>query len=104
MLIRDKVGEKLIDAISKMKDSDVEIVKLTDNEEFLNALLSKIKSELESLEISKSIDTLAEILELVDWIQVCFGSSKIDDVMEHRKEKLGLYWERYYIKEVEKDK
>jgi predicted house-cleaning noncanonical NTP pyrophosphatase (MazG superfamily) len=99
MLIRDKVGQKMLEAIKEVKDKQVEIVKLTDNEEFLQAILAKIKSEIGNLEITRSVDSLAEIVELVDWIQVCFGSTRLDEVIEHRKDRLGLYWERFYIKD-----
>lgn len=99
MLVRDKVGEELMRAIEKVKDSQVEVVKLLDNEQFLEAVISKIKSEIEILETNKSIDSLAEIVELIDWIQICFGTTKLNEVIEHRKDKLGLYWQRYYIKE-----
>ena len=103
MLIRDRVGEELLRAIEEVKDSQVEIVKLTDNEDFLGAIISKIKSEIEVLETTKSVDALAEIMELVDWIQVCFGTTKMNELIDNRKEKLGLYWERYYIKENKKE-
>jgi predicted house-cleaning noncanonical NTP pyrophosphatase (MazG superfamily) len=104
MLLRDKVGEELINAINKVKDSQVEVVKLIDNEDFLEAVISKIKSEIEILESTKSVDSLAEIVELIDWIQICFGTTKLNEVIEHRKDKLGLYWERYYIKENKEGK
>lgn len=99
MLVRDKVGEKLIETISKTKKSEIQIVKLDDNEEFLQALFSKIKNELEILELTRSPDSIAEICELFDWVQICLGSLRIDDIIEERKDKLGLYWERYYIKD-----
>ena len=103
MLVRDKVGEELIRAINKVKDSQVEVIKLLDNEDFFEAIISKIKSEIEILETTKSVDCLAEIVELIDWIQICFGTTKLDCVIDNRKEKLGLYWERYYIKENKKE-
>lgn len=105
MLIRDKVGEEIKKTISEVKSSQVQVVSLTDNEDFFRAIISKIKSEIEVLLETKSIDSLAEVVELVDWIQICFGSTGLDSVIEHRKEKLGLYWNRYYIKEdVEEEK
>lgn len=98
MLIRDKVAEQIQEAISKVNDSDVEIVTLT-NEEFFQAIITKIKSELDLLETTKSIDNLAEIMELVDWIQIALGTTNINDVIETRADRLGLYWKKYYIKE-----
>ena len=98
MLVRDKVGEKILEAIENVKDSEVEVVSLDNNEDFLKAIFSKLKGELEILELTKSIDTLAEIIELIDWIQICFGTTHLDKVIENRKDKLGLYWQRYYIK------
>lgn len=104
MLVRDRVGKELLRAVEEVNDSQVEIVKLSDNEDFFQAIILKIKSEIEVLESTKSVDALAEIMELVDWIQVCFGTTKINEVIKNREEKLGLYWERYYIKEDKKEK
>lgn len=98
MLIRDKVGEEIQKAIEKVADSEVEIRILT-NEEFFEAIMSKIKSELDVLEKTKSLDSLAEIVELVEWIQVALGTTNLQDIIEERAEKLGLYWKKYYIKE-----
>lgn len=102
MLVRDRVGKELIRAIEKVKDAEVEVVQLHDNEEFLEAIFLKIKSEIDNLQATKSINALAEIVELIDWIQVCFGTTSLDVLIEERKDKLGLYWERFYIKEKEK--
>ena len=98
MLIRDKVAEEIQNAITKVSDSDVEIVQLT-NEEFFQAIIKKIKSELQLLETTKSVDNLAEIMELVDWIQIALGTTNIQDVIHNRADRLGLYWKKYYIKE-----
>lgn len=98
MLIRDKVAEELQNAITEVSDSDVEIVQLT-NEEFFQAIITKIKSELQLLETTKSVDNLAEIMELVDWIQIALGTTNIQDVIQNRADRLGLYWKKYYIKE-----
>lgn len=99
MLIRDKVAAELKDAFDKAKESDVEIITLASNEDFLQAIISKIRSEIDLLETTKSIQNLAEIVELVDWLQVCLGTSRLNDVLKERQEKLGLYWGRHYIKE-----
>ena len=102
MLIRDNVGEEVLRAIEEVKDSDVEVVSLETNDEFFEAIMLKIKSELALLETTKSIANLAEIMELIDWIQIALGTTKINEVIEERKQKLGLYYKKYYIKEKEK--
>lgn len=99
MLIRDKVAKELMEAFDKVKDKEVEIVSLSSDDDFFEAIITKIRSEIDLLEITKSIDNLAEIMELVDWIQVCLGTSRINDVIKDRERKLGVYWGRYYIKE-----
>ena len=99
MLIRDKVAKELMEAFDKVKDKEVEIVSLSSDDDFFEAIIAKIRSEIDLLEITKSIDNLAEIMELVDWIQVCLGTSRINDVIKEREQKLGVYWGRYYIKE-----
>jgi predicted house-cleaning noncanonical NTP pyrophosphatase (MazG superfamily) len=98
MLVRDKVGEEIKKAIEEVADSDVELQMLT-NEEFFDAIILKIRSELDVLEQTKSLDSLAEIMELVDWVQVALGTTNIQDVIQNRADKLGLYWKKYYIKE-----
>jgi predicted house-cleaning noncanonical NTP pyrophosphatase (MazG superfamily) len=99
MLIRDNVGKQLSDSLKQVKDKDFEIVKLSTNDEFFVAIVSKIKSEIEMLEINKSVDNLAELVELIDWLQICLGMTHLDQVIEYRREKLGLYWEKYFIKD-----
>ena len=98
MLVRDKVGEEIQRAIDKVADSDVEVQMLT-NEDFFDAIILKIRSELDVLEQTKSLDSLAEIMELVDWVQIALGTTNIQDVIQSRADKLGLYWKKYYIKE-----
>lgn len=102
MLLRDKVAKQLLNAIDKTKDSEVLIEKLETNEEFFQAIILKIRSELDLLEITKSVENLAELMELIDWIQISLGTTNINNVIENRAEKLGLYWDRYYIKEKQK--
>jgi predicted house-cleaning noncanonical NTP pyrophosphatase (MazG superfamily) len=99
MLIRDLVGERIKEQLSRAIDSEFELVELKNNNEFFNAIVSKISSELESLKITKNVDNLAEIVELVDWLQIALGVSRINDLIEIRKEKLGLYWKKFYLKD-----
>lgn len=103
MLLRDKVAKELLSAINNVKDREVEIVKLETNEEFFQALISKIRSELDLLEITKSVENLAELMELIDWIQVSLGTTKINDVIDKRAEKLGLYYEKYFIRDMKEN-
>jgi len=99
MLVRDKIGEQLEEQFKEYDTSDVEIIRLQTNEELFNAILDKIKNELDLLSLSKSADNLAEIIELVDWLQICLGTTHIANVVEHRKEKMGLYYKKYYVRE-----
>lgn len=103
MLVRDKVGEEVARAIKEVDDSSCEVVKLN-NDDFFEAIISKIKSEIDVLQGTKSLDSLAEIIELVDWIQVALGTTDLVDIIENRAEKLGLYWQKYYIKNKESEK
>lgn len=99
MLIRDNVAKELMNAFAKVKEKEVDIVSLSSDEDFFQAIISKIRSEIDLLEMTKSIQNLAELVELIDWLQVSLGTSKLSDVIEERQEKLGLYWGRYFIKE-----
>lgn len=99
MLIRDKVGEEIQRAIDEVNDSEVEVIQLHSSDDFFEAIISKLRSELDLLETTKSLDNLAEIMELVDWIQIALGSTNINDVIKSREEKLGMYWKRFFIKD-----
>lgn len=101
MLIRDKIGEQLEKQLGEYTISEVELVRLSSNEELFNALIQKINNELQLLLLTKSIDNLAEIIELIDWLQICLGTSHINNIVEHRKEKMGLYYKRYFLREKE---
>lgn len=103
MLIRDKVGEEIQETIKKHKQSEVSLIKLNSNEEFFQALIEKIQDELDLLTITKAPEHLAEIYELIDWVQISLGITGVNDIIEKRKDKLGLYWNRYYLKEEEKE-
>lgn len=99
MLLRDKVGKELERAISEVKDSEVEVIRLESGDDFFEAIISKIRSELDLLETTKSLENLAEVMELVDWIQIALGSTNINDIIKNREDKLGLYWNKYFIKD-----
>ena len=101
MLIRDKIGDNLLKATKDMENEKFEIIELATDEEFFDAIMSKLKDEIEMLHITKSIEGLAEIVELVDWIQISLGTKHLDKIIENRKEKLGLYWKKYYIKDFD---
>lgn len=103
MLIRDKIGDNIKEIVkeNEQKKVDFEIVQLETDEDFFEAIIQKIQDEIRLLHTTKSIDTLAEIVELVDWLQISLGTSQLENVIEHRKEKLGLYWKKYFIKDKE---
>ena len=101
MLVRDKIGEKIQKALEKNEGAKFEIVKLETDEDFFEAVVNKLHDEIELLHITKSVDSLAEIVELIDWLKISLGTTRLDQIVEHRKEKLGLYWEKYYIKDFD---
>ena len=101
MLIRDKIGDNLLEATKNIENQKFEIIELATDEEFFEAIMNKLKDEIEMLHITKSIDGLAEIVELVDWIQISLGTKHLDKIIENRQDKLGLYWKKYYIKDFD---
>lgn len=103
MLIRDKVGDSIKEASKDLKNDKFEIISLETDEEFFEAIIRKLQDEIEIFHITKSIDGLAEIVELVDWLQISLGMTHLEQVIENRKEKLGLYWKKYYIKDFDKE-
>ena len=103
MLIRDKIGDNLLEAAKNIENDKFEIIELATDEEFFEAIMAKLKDEIEMLHITKSVHGLAEILELVDWIQISLGTKHLDEIIEERKEKLGLYWKKYYIKDFDEE-
>lgn len=103
MLIRDKIGDNIKEASKDLKNDKFEIISLEADEDFFEAIIRKLQDELEIFHITKSIDGLAEIVELVDWLQISLGMTHLEQVIENRKEKLGLYWKKYYIKDFDKE-
>ena len=101
MLIRDKIGDKIKKEIEERGSKDIEIVALETNEEFFEAIMDKLSNELDLLYLSKNVNSLVEIIELIDWLKIALGTSKLDQLVEDKKEDLGLYWNRYYIKDKE---
>lgn len=101
MLIRDKIGDKIKKEIEERGSKDIEIVALETNEEFFEAIMDKLSNELDLLYLSKNVNSLVEIIELIDWLKIALGTSKLDQLVEDKKEDLGLYWKRYYIKDKE---
>ena len=101
MLIRDKVGDNIKEATKSIENDKFEIVSLEKDEEFFEAIMRKLQDELDIFHITKTIDGLAEIVELVDWLQISLGMTHLEEVIEDRKEKLGLYWKKYYIKDFD---
>lgn len=101
MLIRDKIGDKIKKEIEERGSKDIEIVTLETNEEFFEAIMDKLSNELDLLYLSKNVNSLVEIIELIDWLKIALGTSKLDQLVEDKKEDLGLYWKRYYIKDKE---
>lgn len=101
MLIRDKVGERIKEELEQRGSTELEIVTLDSDEEFFDALMQKIEHEIELLHITKNISNLVEVIELLDWVKIVLGSTKLTDMVEDKKEDLGLYWKRYFIKDKE---
>lgn len=101
MLIRDKIGDKIKKEIEERGSKDIEIITLETNEEFFEAIMDKLSNELDLLYLSKNVNSLVEIIELIDWLKIALGTSKLNELVEDKKEDLGLYWKRYYIKDKE---
>jgi len=101
MLIRDKIGQKIQKTLKETSNATFEVVKLETDEDFFEAVINKLQDEIELLHITKSVDCLAEIVELVDWLKISLGTTRLDEIVENRKEKLGLYWDKFYIKDFD---
>lgn len=101
MLIRDKIGDKIKKEIEERGSGDIEIITLENDDEFFNAIMDKISNELDLLYINKNVNNLVEIIELIDWLKIALGTSKLNQLVEDKKEDLGLYWHRYFIKDKE---
>lgn len=99
MLVRDKIGERLKKEIEERGSKDIEIVSLESDDDFFEAIMDKLLSELDLLYLNKDISTLVEIIELIDWLKISLGTAKLNTLVEDKKDDLGLYWKRYYIKD-----
>lgn len=99
MLVRDKIGERIKKEIEERGSKDIEVVNLESDEEFFQAIMEKLTHEIDLLYLSKDLSTLVEIIELIDWLKIALGASKLSQLVEDKKDDLGLYWNRYFIKD-----
>ena len=80
-LVRDKIPEILAREGKKFR-----IVAYLKGEQLLEELTKKLREEVEEFVNSKNLEELADILEVVDALSQCLGSS-FEKVLELKKKK-----------------
>ena len=95
-LVRDKIPE-----IIKKSGADAEI-KILDNNEYIDFLNEKLKEEVGEYLQSKSIEELADILEVMGAIVKAQGATwdELTTVRKKKKEKNGGFDKRYLLVSV----
>ena len=101
-----KIYNKLVrDKIPEMIEADGKICKtrILSEEEYIAALEEKLNEEVAEYQADKSLEEMADVLEVLHAICVARGYS-LDDLEEVRVKKAeerGGFWERIFLESVE---
>ncbi|MBR6649851.1 MAG: nucleoside triphosphate pyrophosphohydrolase [Clostridia bacterium] len=96
-LVRDRIPEII------KNNGQACVTEILSTEEYITALDEKLREEMEEYQCDKSIDELADLLEVVYSVAKARGWS-IDELEEVRKtkaEKRGGFEKRIFLKEVQ---
>lgn len=96
-LVRDKIPE-IIEADGKICKT-----RILSEEEYIPALEAKLNEEVAEYQADKSLEEMADVLEVLHAICVARGYS-LDDLEEVRVKKAeerGGFWERIFLESVE---
>ena len=96
-LVRDRIPEII-------KNNGQECVtEILSTEEYITALDVKLREEMEEYQRDKSIDELADLLEVVYSVAKSRGWSveELEEVRKNKSEKRGGFEKRIFLKEVQ---
>lgn len=96
-LVRDRIPEII-------KNNGQECVtEILSTEEYITALDVKLREEMEEYQRDKSIDELADLLEVVYSVAKARGWSveELEEVRKNKSEKRGGFEKRIFLKEVQ---
>lgn len=98
-LVRDKIPE-IIEASGKKCT-----VEVMDNETYIKYLDTKLNEELAEYQADKSIEELADLLEVMQAVAVARGYSveELEKVRKEKADKRGGFEKRLLLKEVIED-
>ncbi len=91
-LVRDKIPQII------KEDGKIPITRLLNNEEYINELDIKLNEEVQEYQVEKSIEEMADVLEVLFAICEARGYT-IDELMKVRnekKDKRGAFREKIY--------
>ena len=91
-LVRDKIPEIII------KDGKKPITRILDNDEFLQELDKKLNEEIAEYQADKSIEEMADVLEVLFAICEARGYSvdKLMEVRNDKREKRGSFEKKIF--------
>ena len=96
-LVRDRIPE-----IIKGNGQEC-VTEILSDEEYIKALDEKLREEMEEYQRDKSIDELADLLEVVYSVAKARGWSveELEEVRKNKSEKRGGFEKRIFLKEVQ---
>lgn len=98
-LIRDKIPEIIEESGKKCT------VKIMDNDTYIKYLDAKLNEELAEYQADKSLEELADLLEVMYSVVIARGYSveKLEKVRKEKADKRGGFKKRLLLKEVSED-
>lgn len=96
-LVRDRIPE-----IIKGNGQEC-VTEILSDEEYIKSLDEKLREEMEEYQRDKSIDELADLLEVVCSVTKARGWSieELEEVRKNKSEKRGGFEKRIFLKEVQ---
>ncbi len=96
-LVRDRIPE-----IIKGNGQEC-VTEILSDEEYIKALDEKLREEMEEYQRDKSIDELADLLEVVYSVAKARGWSveELEEVRKNKSKKRGGFEKRIFLKEVQ---
>lgn len=98
-LIRDKIPEIIKESGKKCT------VEIMDNDTYIKYLDAKLNEELAEYQVDKSLEELADLLEVMYSVVIARGYSveKLEKVRKEKADKRGGFKKRLLLKEVSED-
>lgn len=95
-LVRDRIPDIIRNNGSKCT------IEILDNEEYIEMLDIKLYEELEEYQANKSIEELADLLEVIYAVTAARGSSisELEEIRKKKRDERGGFEDKIFLKEV----